>query len=300
MNLDIPEIDFKVDARGNVLEIKFAERNPAHRLIETFMIAANEAVAEFLEARNLPCLYRIHETPDPVKLERLDLLFEKFGVKFKLPSNPNPKDLQKLLQQLNQLEDPGFFHSLVLRSMKQAQYSSINKGHFGLASESYCHFTSPIRRYPDLFVHRVLRESEFGELEVHARASFMEELAEECNTTEQRATQADREMEDIKEIRWLESRLGQKFSARIVSVKEFGIFIRLDHVPIEGLIRLENLPHDYWHIDKLETELTGRRTKLVFRLGDALDVQAVAVDRLKRFRDFKYLRHQHPHKQKRP
>jgi ribonuclease R len=290
LQLDIPELEFDVNSQGDVQRAYFAERNPAHKLIECFMVAANEAVAEFLEQRDLPCLYRIHERPDPLKIEKLVRVLDQFGVDAQIPSNPKPKDLQKLIGQFSDHEESGFLHGLVLRSMKQAQYSPANKGHFGLASEAYCHFTSPIRRYPDLFVHRVLRESEFGKFEVRARASWLEELAEDCNITERRATLADREMADIKQTRWLESRIGKDFEARVISVKDFGLFVRLEESPIEGLIKLESLPPDFWQVNELETELRGRRSKKSIRLGDRVLVKAVGVDRIKRLRDFRYLK----------
>jgi len=291
LNLDIPELDFEVNSFGDPVRVFFSQRNPAHRLIETFMIAANEAVAEFLAERDLPCLYRIHEKPDPLKIERLTKLFEKMQLPIQFPKTLTPLAFQKLLNDLNKEEDAKFFHSLILRSMKQAQYSPSNQGHFGLASESYCHFTSPIRRYPDLFVHRVLTESAFGTLEVAAKKGWLEELAEDCNTSEQRANKAEREMEDIKETRWLEKHLGEKFRARVVSIKEFGFFIRLEEPPIEGMVPLRLLPPDDWRVDELETELRGRRPDRKIRLGDQIEVQAVGVDRIKRNRDFRYLKH---------
>lgn len=291
LNLDIPELDFDVNPAGDPIRVFFAERNPAHRLIETFMIAANEAVAEFLAERDLPCLYRIHEKPDPLKIERLTKLFEKMKLPIQFPKTITPLAFQKLLNDLNQEEDAKFYHSLILRSMKQAQYSPRNEGHFGLASESYCHFTSPIRRYPDLFVHRVLSESAFGTLEVGVKKGWLEELAEDCNTSEQRANKTEREMEDIKETRWLEKHLGEKFKARVVSVKEFGFFIRLEEPPIEGMVPLRLLPPGDWRVDELETELKGRRPEHKIRLGDQIEVQAMGVDRIKRNRDFRYLKH---------
>jgi len=291
LNLDIPELDFDVNAAGDPTRIFFSARNPAHRLIETFMIAANEAVAEFLAERNLPCLYRIHEKPDPLKMERLTRLFDKMKLPIQFPKSITPVAFQKLLNDLSQEEDAKFYHSLILRSMKQAQYSPNNEGHFGLASESYCHFTSPIRRYPDLFVHRVLSESEFGTLEVGTKKGWLEELAEDCNTSEQRANKAEREMEDMKETRWLERHLGERFKARVVSVKEFGFFIRLEEPPIEGMVPLRLLPNDDWRVDELETELRGRRPDRKIRLGDRIEVQSMGVDRIKRNRDFRYLKH---------
>ncbi len=291
LNLDIPELDFDVNPAGDPVRVFFAQRNPAHRLIETFMIAANEAVAEFLAERNLPCLYRIHEKPDPLKIERLTKLFEKMKLPIQFPKSLTPSAFQKLLNDLSEEEDAKFYHSLILRSMKQAQYSPSNEGHFGLASDSYCHFTSPIRRYPDLFVHRVLNESEYGTLEVQAKKGWLEELAEDCNTSEQRANKAEREMEDIKETRWLEKHLGEKFHARVVSVKEFGFFIRLEEPPIEGMVPLRLLPPGDWRVDELETELKGRRPEHKIRLGDRIEVQAMGVDRIKRNRDFRYLKH---------
>lgn len=290
LDLDIPEREFAIAKNGDIEDIFWAERNPAHKLIEHFMVAANEAVAEFLESRGISCLYRIHERPDPLKIERLEQVLKQLQVPHPKIDTQSPMSFQKIIHHFKDHEDASFFSTLILRSMKQAQYSPHNAGHFGLGSDSYCHFTSPIRRYPDLFVHRALRQSEFGKRGYQMNEKDLMQMAELCNQTEQRSVQAERIMEDIKEARWAEKNLGQKFKARIVSVKEFGFFVETQSPPLEGLVSVHSLPPDRWKVDALELKLSGRKGRN-FHLGDRILVQLVEADRLKKRISFKYLNH---------
>jgi ribonuclease R len=291
LDLDLPETQIDVNDFGDVVGFKKSDRNEAHKLIEDFMILANEAVSEAIEFKGFPSIYRVHEDPDPEKLDRLDKVLKRFG--FSLSKKDNPVDsLQAFLDTVRGHKDEKILVTSLLRSLKQAQYSAKNLGHFGLGSESYTHFTSPIRRYPDLMVHRILRESDF--LASNKPPYSMEQLdaiSRRCSETERRAFLAERAMEDIKQTRFMASFVGKTFKAVIVSVKEFGLFVELEDYPVQGLIPLRYLPIDGWHTDELEICLKGSRNKGTFWLGDIVQVQLVDADRFKRQVTFRYLKH---------
>lgn len=290
LDLGLPETEIEVNRFGDVLKIRFAERSFAHRLIESFMVIANEAISSSIERKGFPSIYRVHEQPDPVKLKRFAAIVKHWG--FKLPSKLDIKEMQNFLIRIKGHAQEKLLALSLLRFLKQAQYTAVNVGHFGLGSESYCHFTSPIRRYPDLIIHRILRKSKFLK---RSRLPYpydkLEEMALRCSELEQRAAQAERDMKDLKKARFMASYVGENFDAYIISIKDFGIFVEIAPFGVEGLIPLRSLPFDRWQLDENEFELYGHKTKKRFRLGDRLKVRLTEVDRLKRQITFHYLSH---------
>lgn len=289
LDLDLPEVDIEVNQAGEVLGTVIAERNEAHKLIEDFMILANEAVSTAIERAGYDSIFRIHEEPDPVKIERLQLLLKRWG--FSLSEKQDlVSSLQDFLNNVRGHPNEKILVVSLLRSMKQAQYAASNAGHFGLGSKSYTHFTSPIRRYPDLMIHRILRKSNF----LKAPASpfdydSLQEISTRCSETERRAFLAERSMEDLKKTRFLEPKVGETFEGIITSVKNFGFFVEIAPHAVDGLVGMRNLAADYWEVDELETCIRGRRSRKEFWLGDKVKVQLVSVDRLQRRIDFRFI-----------
>ena len=289
LDLDLPERDFDVDDHGNVTRIYRAERNEAHRLIEDFMILANECVSESIEKKDFPSIFRVHADPDPLKIDRLKRIIKKWG--FSLSDSRNMVEaLQDYLDSVRGHESEKTLVIACLRSLKQAEYSATNVGHFGLGSESYTHFTSPIRRYPDLMVHRILRNSNFLKSENPPYAEQnLQEISKACSETERRAFLAERDMEDLKMTRYMESHVGEEFEGTITSAKSFGLFVELIPSGVEGLIPTRLLPPDYWQIDELEIELSGRRSGLAFTIGDRIPIKVHDVNRLKKQITFQWI-----------
>lgn len=290
LDLDLPESQMHVNEFGDVVAIKTAERNEAHRLIEDFMILANEQVSEAIEKKGYPSLFRVHENPDPLKLERLKQVVKHWGFTISEKKGMVPA-LQGYLDSVRGHQSEKILVTSLLRSLKQAQYSPTNVGHFGLGSQSYCHFTSPIRRYPDLMIHRILRRSDFLKKD-EAPYAFekLEEMAKVCSENERRAFLAERDLQDIKKCRFMAPFVGRFYDAVIVSVKSFGLFIEVMDYPVEGLIPLRNLPRDDYSPDELETCLSGYRgQKNKFWLGDRLKVQLTDVDRFRRQITFRFV-----------
>ena len=291
LDLDLPEVEVDVDPSGEVKRIFLSERNEAHRLIEDFMILANETVSRSIESKGFASIYRVHEEPDPLKIERLKLIVKRFG--FTLSDRKNLIDsLQRYLNSVKGHPKQKVLLISALRSLKQAQYSPTNVGHFGLGSESYCHFTSPIRRYPDLMIHRILRDSHFltSKQEPYGFKE-LEKISEHCSETERRAFLAERKMEDIKKARFMANFVGKKFEGIVVSVKSFGVFVEIMPHFVDGLIPLRFLPNDVWVVDDLETQLKSRRNRIQFALGDSVEVQLQEVNRLRQEVSFRYIRH---------
>ena len=295
LDLDLPELQLDIDKFGDVKKVFQSERNEAHKLIEEFMILANETVSESIERAGYPSMFRVHEDPDPDKLNRLRFIAKKCGfqVSKKLDA------LAALEQYLDEVKGHPNQKMLIvsaLRSLKRAEYSADNRGHFGLGSESYCHFTSPIRRYPDLIVHRILRHSNFLKKKPSYEHKKLEAMAKHCSEQERAAFLAEREMQDIKKGRFMEPYVGKKFNGIVTSVKDFGFFVEISPHFIEGLVHTRSLPYDHWNIDELETSMRGQKTNIQFDLGDEIQIQVVDVDRLQNRITFRYIRHQkRPH-----
>jgi ribonuclease R len=264
--------------------IKPTGRNVAHRIIEEFMLAANEAVAEKLADLGVPFLRRIHPAPEPTKLEAFSAFARSLG--YKMEKFTDRFTLQRVLRESSEKPDVHAVHYSLLRSLKQAVYSPQEEGHYALASDCYCHFTSPIRRYPDLTVHRLL-----GQWLRHDRAGSDENelaaLGEHCSKTERRADIAERELIKVKLLNYMSERIGLELKAIITGVAEYGFFAQAEDLPVEGMIHVSTLNDDYYYFDDATHSLIGRRTQRRYRLGDKLRVQVVRVDVQRRQLDFR-------------
>lgn len=260
---------------GKIERIEPSVRNEAHRLIEECMLAANVCAAEFLQKHEHPALYRIHEGPTPEKLELLRTFMGEFGFGVGGGESPHAKDYGKLLSLIKNRPDAQLLQTVLLRSMQQAVYSPDNVGHFGLAYEAYAHFTSPIRRYPDLLIHRAIKAVLNGD---RYKAGDWNELGEHCSMTERRADDATRDVTNWLKCFYMQDRIGEVFEGTVAGVTSFGLFVALDGVYVEGLLHVTELGNDYFHYDKARHEMAGERTGVRYRLGDRLMVKLVRVD----------------------
>jgi ribonuclease R len=280
VDLDLPEPRILLDVEGAMTGITIEPRNRAHRLIEEFMLAANEAVAAHLDGQGAPCLYRIHERPDPAKVENLAAFASGFGLD--LPGDPErirPGDVQKMLDAAEGRPEYPIVAQVALRSMKQARYAPENVGHFGLAAEVYTHFTSPIRRYPDLVVHRSLRAVRHGQRDALVRlGTGLDELGDSCSRLERQAEAAERELLDWKKIAFVRDRVGETFDGIVTGVAPFGLFVQLTENLVEGLLHVARLGGDAFAFSERSQSLLGARTRRAFRLGDRVRVTLDRVD----------------------
>ena len=267
------------DDHGKIERIEPYERNDAHRLIEECMLAANVCASEFLRESEHPSLYRVHEGPTTERLVKLRDFLGTFGFQLGGGGEPKAKDYAKLLETIGQRPDRQLLQTVMLRSLRQAIYSPDNVGHFGLAYESYTHFTSPIRRYPDLLVHRARKSALAGRrYEPAAGATAWEEIGLQCSMTERRADEATRDVEAWLKCFYMKDRVGEIFEGSISSVVPFGIFVALDGVFVEGLVHVSELGQDYFHFDEKLHAMVGERSGRRFRLADRVRVQLTRVD----------------------
>ena len=288
IDFDFPESKIILDAQGKPLEIKPYERNAATKIIEDFMLAANETVAEDYFWQSLPFLYRTHDNPDPEKMKQLDFI-HNFGYFIRLQQGEiHPKELQKLLDKIEGTPEEVLLSRLTLRSMKQAKYTTLCSGHFGLAARYYTHFTSPIRRYPDLQIHRIIKESLKGGLG-DKRAGHYEAIlpgvAMQTSALERRAEEAERETDKLKKCEYMSRFIGQEFDGVISGVTNWGLYVELPNT-VEGLVRISELRDDYYIFDEQHYELVGEMTRKTFKLGQPIRVQVASTDRLLRTVDF--------------
>ncbi|WP_027189059.1 ribonuclease R [Paucidesulfovibrio longus] len=272
LDFDLPEADVRTDEQGRIVELRARERHFAHQLIEEFMVAANEAVARFLESAGPGCLYRIHPRPDAEKLERLGKILVRTSPELKLPARPGPKDLQALLVKAEETDWSFLVNRLLLRSMMQAQYSPENEGHYGLASESYCHFTSPIRRYADLVVHRLLKSALGDGRQPVPNRKRLRDAADQVNARERRSVNAEREINRRAAALYLREHEGELFKGLISSVTDYGFRVELLGGLTEGTVRLSTLNDDYYAYWRDREILVGERTGRMFRLGQEVEV----------------------------
>jgi ribonuclease R len=286
IDLALPEVKLDIDRRGRVRGAFRVERTESHQIIEEFMLAANEAVAEYLRDRKLHFLRRIHESPDPVKLKALS----EFVRELKVPSGSLTSrfEIQRLLAKVVNSPLQDAVNYAVLRSMQKAIYSPRDVGHYALASDCYCHFTSPIRRYPDLTVHRMIDSLVRGRRPVGELGTLVA-LAEHCSQRQQRAEAAERELTKLKLLGYLSTRIGQAMDAVVTGVESFGLFVQGIPLPAEGLIHVTSLMDDYYDYDKTTHTLAGRRAGNSYRLGDALRVEIAHVDLDRRELDFRLI-----------
>ena len=289
IDFDFPESKIILDAQGKPLEIKPYERNVATKIIEDFMLAANETVAEDYFWQSLPFLYRTHDNPDPEKMKQLGTFIHNFGYFIRLQQGEiHPKELQKLLDKIEGTPEEVLLSRLTLRSMKQAKYTTLCSGHFGLAARYYTHFTSPIRRYPDLQIHRIIKESLKGGLG-DKRAGHYEAIlpgvAMQTSALERRAEEAERETDKLKKCEYMSRFIGQEFDGVVSGVTNWGLYVELPNT-VEGLVRISELRDDYYIFDEQHYELVGEMTRKTFKLGQPIRVQVASTDRLLRTVDF--------------
>ncbi len=281
LDLELPETDIIVGPDGKTVDVRPHPRLESHRLVEECMLLANEVVAQFMQKKNLPGLYRIHEEPDSESLNKLRAILNPFGVRF--PSRHVDKsDLQYALDQVHRIDGGTILMRFVLRAMKKARYDGKNVGHFGLASPCYCHFTSPIRRYPDTLVHRLIKESiQPGGGNQDLIESMRDRVEEQGIHTSEREMNADdieRQATTIKSLEFLLPHLGEVFEGRIAGVAQFGIFVQLNPWPIEGLVPVRELDDDFYEFDEITNTLHGRASGKVYRLTDKVKVQIQRID----------------------
>lgn len=289
IDFDFPESKLVLDEAGVPLEIKPYERNAATKLIEEFMLLTNETVAEHFYWLDIPFLYRSHESPEQEKIRKLAVLMRNMGFSMKTGREEiHPKEIQKLLWQAEGSDSEALVSRLALRSMRQARYTPDCVGHFGIASRYYCHFTSPIRRYPDLQIHRIIKQQLRGKLDEDKREHYLgilDAVATQCSVTERRANEVERDCEKMKKAQYMEAHVGESFSGVVSGVNSFGIFVELENT-VEGLISVADLPGDYYKYDESGYRLIGERTGRCFSLGQRLTVTVKRANKNLKYVDF--------------
>ena len=285
IDFDIPECEIIVDEKGKPVEIKPYDRNRATKIIEDFMLAANETVAEDYFWQELPFVYRTHDTPDPEKITKLGIFINNFGYTIKMGQEDiHPKELQKLLEKIEGTDEEALISRLTLRSMKQAKYTTTCDGHFGLASKYYCHFTSPIRRYPDLQIHRIIKENLRGKLNdkrISHYSKILNDVAFMSSKCERRADEAEREVQKLKKIEFMEPHIGETFDGVISGISSMGIYIELPST-VEGMVKIDEFKDDYYFFDEEHYQLIGKNQKKCYKLGQRVKVRLEEADKLMR------------------
>lgn len=291
LNLDIPESKIVLDTDGKAIDVKKYETNFANEIIEQFMLTANETIAEKFYWLDAPFIYRVHENPDLEKITELNKFLFNFGYKIKAnKDNVYPKEFSKVLEEVKGKEEERVVSNLILRTLKVARYEAENKGHFGIASKYYCHFTSPIRRYPDLFIHRIISKYiennyDIKEKEIQKLYDLAEKRADSSSEREKIATKVEREAIDIKKAEYMENKIGEVYEGIVSSVTQFGIFVELENT-VEGLIRFENLGDEYFIYDENKKILIGERTNKIYKIGDKVKIKVIKANKLLRQIDF--------------
>ncbi len=289
MDFDFPETKILLDPEGHPVDIRPYERNVATKIIEDFMLIANETVAQHFFWLEIPFVYRTHDNPDPEKIMKLSTFLHNFGYYIKTSREEiHPKEIQKLLDKMEGTPEEMLISRLTLRSMKQAKYTVECSGHFGLACQYYCHFTSPIRRYPDLQIHRIIKEQLRGRLSEKRLEHYQEKLpavAERSSKMERRAEEAERETDKLKKAEYMESHIGEIFEGVISGITSWGVYVELPNT-VEGMIHVSKLPGDYFYYDESTYEMVGQDTGMKYRLGESLKVCVDSVERMTRSIDF--------------
>ena len=294
LNLDIPESKIDLDINGRVTNISKYETSFANEIIEQFMLKANETIAEKFFWLDAPFIYRVHEEPDIDKVKELNKFLYNFGLKVKIVNEKvYPTEFAKILEEVKQKDEEKVVSNLILRTLKVARYESENQGHFGIASKYYCHFTSPIRRYPDLFIHRII--SNYLENKYNVSDEFKneykakaEQRATSSSDREKIATKVERESEDIKKAEYMENKVGEEYEGIVSSITQFGMFVELDNT-VEGLIRFEHLGNEYFIYDENRKILIGEKSKKTYKIGDKVKIRVISASKLLRQIDFEII-----------
>ena len=289
VDFDFPETKVILDEQGRPVELKAYERNTATKLIEDFMLAANETVAEDFFWREIPFVYRIHEAPDEEKIRKLAIFLHNFGYTMHIGNHEvHPKEIQKLLAKVEGKPEEPMIARLALRSMKQAKYTPENEGHFGLAASCYTHFTSPIRRYPDLQIHRIIKETLRGRMDeerIRHYQSILEEVTKHASETERRAEEAERETVKLKKVQYMKNFIGEEYEGVISGITKWGMYVELPNT-IEGLVHVVNMTDDHYEYIEDRYEMQGINTGKTYRLGQKVCVRVMAANELQRTIDF--------------
>ena len=289
VDFDFPETKVVLDETGCPVALKAYERNTATKLIEDFMLAANETVAEDFFWREIPFVYRIHEAPDEEKIRKLAVFLHNFGYTMHVGTNEiHPKEIQKLLARVEGKPEEPMIARLALRSMKQAKYTPENEGHFGLATAYYTHFTSPIRRYPDLQIHRIIKETLRGRMNeerICHYQSILEEVTKHASETERRAEEAERETVKLKKVQYMKDKIGEEYEGVISGITKWGMYVELPNT-IEGLVHVANMTDDHYEYIEDRYEMQGIHTGKTYRLGQTILVRVIGADELQRTIDF--------------
>ena len=291
LNLDIPESKIELDKDGFAINVGKYETSFSNEIIEQFMLSANEAIAEKFYWLEAPFIYRVHEDPDIDKVNDLNKFLFNYGLKIKTANEKvYPTEVSKILQEIKGKEEEKVISTLILRTLKLAKYEAENKGHFGIASKYYCHFTSPIRRYPDLFIHRII--SKYLEENYVVDDEFIEEYKEKAeqraassSEREKVATKVERDSEDLKKAEFMQDKIGEEYEGIVSSVTQFGIFVELENT-VEGLIRFENLGNEYFIYDEERKRLIGERTNKTYKIGDKVKIKVISANKILRQIDF--------------
>lgn len=291
IDFDFPETKMVLDEKGRPVDIKPYDRNPATKIIEDFMLMANETVAEEYYWRELPFLYRTHEQPDEEKIRKLSTFINNFGYHIHVGSSEvKPKEVQKLLGKVEGTPEEALISRLALRSMKQAKYTPENTGHFGLAAKYYTHFTSPIRRYPDLQIHRIIKENIRGRMNedrIEHYEKILQSVAMQSSERERKAEEAERETVKLKKVEYMQDRIGEEFEGVISGITKWGAYVELENT-IEGLVHVTNMRDDHYDYWEEQYELIGEHTRNVYKLGQKVRVRVLGADRLQRTIDFEF------------
>ena len=291
IDFDFPETKVILDEEGRPVDIRPYERNDATKIIEDFMLMANETVAEEYYWRELPFLYRTHEVPDEEKIRQLSTFINNFGYHIHVRNEVRPKEIQKLLDRVDGTPEEALISRLALRSMKQARYTTENTGHFGLAAKYYTHFTSPIRRYPDLQIHRIIKENLRGRLNEDRIAHYEEilpKVAAQCSDRERRAEEAEREVVKMKKAEYMRSRIGEEYEGVISGVTKWGAYVELPNT-IEGLVHVADMRDDHYELSEQSYELIGEHTGRSYKLGQTVRVRVTDADKLQRTVNFEII-----------
>ena len=292
LNLDIPESKITLDENGYAIDVQKYETYFSNEIIEQFMLVANEVVAERFYWLQAPFIYRVHEAPGLDKIKELNKVLYNFGYKIKVSKEDivYPNEFAKILEDVKGKDEEKVVSNIILRTLRVAKYDAENKGHFGIASKYYCHFTSPIRRYPDLFIHRIISkyiENNYmvNDFFIKKYSKRAEKRAENCSERERTATKVEREAEDIKKAEFMENKIGEEYDGIISSVTNFGIFVELDNT-VEGLIRYENLGDEYFIYNEEKRQAIGEKTNTIYKIGDKVKIRVVDANKILRKIDF--------------